>query len=550
LMTAEPRSDTRSAADAAVREVFEAARAGDLGRAKALAVAALAAGHEHPVLLNLRALDHEENGRLEAALSDLRRAHALAPDDFSILNACGLALARLRQFEAALGCYEKALALRPDFAPAWFNSGSALEQLGESARAADAYARCGELDPRNAQAWANAAWLAARRGDKAATRACAEKAMAIQPEHPTAVLALASIELAEPATAERRLRALLSRPELGAYDRAVALGQLGDALDGLGRPAEAFAAYRDGNAIFQAEAQDQFEAPGQTTIPQLLAWLVPWAEQLDAKSWTRGGGAGGKRAAERQHVFLLGFPRSGTTLIESVLAGHPSVTTLEERDTLGSAVRAYMDAPEGLKRLAAADGRELGAFRDDYWARVRGFGIEPKGAIFIDKNPFNTLKLPLIYKLFPDAKLIFALRDPRDVVLSCFRRRFNLNPSTYELLDLTCAAAFYDQTMRFWEAIRQKQELDERGLVYESLVADFEAEARATCEFIGADWRPELADFAGRAQRGGVASASSEQIARGLFSEGAGQWRRYRAELAPILPILAPWVARFGYPAT
>ena len=209
-----------------------------------------------------------------------------------------------------------------------------------------------------------------------------------------------------------------------------------------------------------------------------------------------------------------------------------------------------MDAPDGLRRLAAADGRELGAFRDDYWARVRGFGVEPKGTVFVDKNPFNTLKLPLIYKLFPDAKVIFALRDPRDVVLGCFRRRFNLNPSTYELLDLTRAAAFYDQTMRFWEAIRQKQNLDERGLVYERLVANFEAEARATCEFIGVDWRPELADFAGRARRGDVASASSEQISRGLFSEGAGQWRRYQAELAPVLSALEPWAARFGYPAT
>src|SRR5580698_440076 len=141
-MTAPSRSDTDAAApaaDAAIREVFAAARSGDLVRAKALAVAGLEAGHEHPVLLNLRALDHEEQGRPEAALDDLERAHVLAPEDFSILNARGLVLARLRRFEAAVTCYEQALALRPDFAPAWFNSGWALEQLGESARAAHAY---------------------------------------------------------------------------------------------------------------------------------------------------------------------------------------------------------------------------------------------------------------------------------------------------------------------------------------------------------------------------------------------------------------------------
>jgi hypothetical protein len=207
-----------------------------------------------------------------------------------------------------------------------------------------------------------------------------------------------------------------------------------------------------------------------------------------------------------------------------------------------------MAEPLGLARLRGLAARDLARYRDDYWARVARFGAEVRGKIFIDKNPFNTLKLPLIYKLFPDAKVIFARRDPRDVVLSCFRRRFNLNPSTFELLDLERAAAFYDGAMRIWQALRAKQPLASHTLVYERLTQDLTAEAEAVCAFIGAAWRPELADFAGRARRGEVASASSAQIARGLY-DGAGQWRRYRAELAPVLPKLAPWVKAFDYPA-
>jgi hypothetical protein len=245
----------------------------------------------------------------------------------------------------------------------------------------------------------------------------------------------------------------------------------------------------------------------------------------------------------------LGFPRSGTTLIESVLTGHPDVTSLEERETLGAAVQAFLGDASGASRLAAADSGELQSYRDDYWARVRGFGVDPAGRIFIDKNPFNTMKLPIVCKLFAGAKIIFAVRDPRDVVLSCFRRRFNLNGSTYEFLDLKRTALAYDRAMRLAEIFRARRELDEYTLVYEKLIEDFSGGAKAVCAFIGADWREDLMDFSGRAHRGEVASASSAQIARGLYLGGAGQWRRYRAELAPILPILAPWVERFGYPA-
>jgi hypothetical protein len=279
-----------------------------------------------------------------------------------------------------------------------------------------------------------------------------------------------------------------------------------------------------------------------------MAWLVPWSLQLPPRPWSGQSFAG--EAGEKAHVFLLGFPRSGTTLIESALAHHPDVAPLEERDTLQAGVLSFMSGPEDIARLSSASDRELRRLRDDYWARVRSFGVEPEGKILIDKHPFNTVKLPVINRLFPKAKILFAVRDPRDVVLSCFRRRFAFNPSTYEFLDLGRTAHNFDATMKFADSLRAKLELSEFQLSYERLVLDFEATTHDVCEFIGADWRPDLVDFAERARRGAVASASGVQISRGLYASGAGQWRSYRDLLAPILPILAYWVARFGYPET
>lgn len=527
--------------------VIAAVRAGQIDEARRLTPEALRMGAEHPLLLNLRALDHEDAGRFDEALTDLRRAHVLAPSDVSTLNACGLCLGRLHRPAEAIACFEQAVSLAPDFGPAWFNRGWTLEHLGRLAEARQSYEKAVALEPRHAQAWANLAMLAAKRGDLPAAKSHAAQALALQPDLATGVLALAEAELGEPAKSEARLRALLAL-DLTAYDRGLAFGLLGDALDAQDRPAEAFDAYAKGNAAFRHGAAAQFETGGQATIPDTLAWLNRWARRLEAKRWnTRSPGVVGTSEAAG-HVFLLGFPRSGTTLIETVLANHPGVVTLEERNTFHASVLDFLTDTSGLHRLASASDLTLQRYREDYWVRVRQDGVDPAGKVFIDKNPFNTLKLPLIFKLFPNAKIIFALRDPRDVVLSCFRRRFNLNASTYEFLDLERTARNYDETMRFAMGLGAKQDMAEFRLVYEDLIADFEGVARAACAFIGVDWREDLIDIAARGRRGDVASASSAQIARGLFADGAGQWRRYQPQLASVLPVLAPWVETFSYP--
>jgi tetratricopeptide (TPR) repeat protein len=530
----------------ALKPVIAAIRSGNLAEAIRLARGALDRGLEHPMLLNLRAMDYEDAGLFKQALTDLRRAHLLAPQDFAILNACGLCLARMARFEEALNCYDQALAIRPDFGPAWFNRGWALERVGEKHKAGIAYQKSVELNPDNVPALASLAFLLASRGDARGARTNAGRALELQPSLATAVLALALAEMDEPAKAEGRLRNLLTT-ELSAYDRGLAYGLLGDALDAQDRAIEAFSAYAESNAELRKDVAPRFVTAGQPTIAASVLWLNRWAESLDPRSWRSAAHPGSGPYGERAHVFLLGFPRSGTTLLESVLDQHPDTVTLEERDTLHRGVLAYLSDPGDLARLAEAPEAALKPLRDDYWARVAGLGVDVKGKVFIDKNPFNTLKLPVILKLFPGARILFAVRDPRDVVLSCFRRRFNINPSTYEFLDLAATAASYNGLMQLAATLREKLPITEHQVVYERLVETFESEARAACDFIGVDWRSDLLEFADRAGRGEIASASAAQIARGLYTEGAGQWRRYRAQLDSVLPSLSRWVAYFGY---
>ena len=205
----------------------------------------------------------------------------------------------------------------------------------------------------------------------------------------------------------------------------------------------------------------------------------------------------------------------------------------------------FLSGPGGVERLAATVSDLLAPYRESYWSRARQFVPDLAGKVFVDKYPLATIRLPLMSKVFPEAKIIFALRDPRDVVLSCFRRAFKMNASMYEFTSLETAARFYDAVMSAGEVYLARLPLKVHRLRYEDLVADFEDEGRALCEFLGVEWTPALENFA--ATDRALATPSSPQVARGLYSEGVGQWRNYARELEPVAPILGPWIAKFGY---
>jgi hypothetical protein len=234
-------------------------------------------------------------------------------------------------------------------------------------------------------------------------------------------------------------------------------------------------------------------------------------------------------------------------LLEQVLAGHGFIESVEERGTLTQAMTDFILTSDGMAKLEALEGDDLARYRDAYWEEARA-GSAKLDRIFVDKMPLNLLNLALVAKLFPQAKVILALRDPRDVVLSCFRRRFRMSANMYELLDLDDAARFYASAMSVADAAREKLSLPVFESSYEMLVADIEAQSRLLCEFLGIPYDARMLDFSETARSRAIATPSGAQIARGLAS-GEGQWRAYRDQMQSVLPVLAPWIARFGYPA-
>jgi tetratricopeptide (TPR) repeat protein len=526
-----------------LREVEAALRAGDMPRAMGLSERAVASGHEHPNLLTLAAHERLRLNDGEKALVYAQRARDLAPRNADVLNVLGQCLAKAGRAREALRIYDSALRQSPNAAVVHFNKACALEDLSELSRAKNHFERAVALQPKYPEALSHLATLAAQRGDVAQARDYATRALALDARQPSAALALAMADADEKQFDQStvRLNTLLRDPTLSPVNRAIAQSLIGDCLDGLTRADEAFPAYAQANAILRTHYANAFSATGMETA---LARLQRLANFFRTYEWQTS--APGKSPINT-HVFLVGFPRSGTTLLEQVLASHPQIQTMEERDCLIDAAVEFVAPTDGLEKLATLDDAGLARFRDAYWARVGEAGIAPSKPVFIDKMPLNTVLLCLVAKLFPDAKILFALRDPRDVVLSCFRRRFGMNAQMYEFTSLESTAAYYDAVMELASLYRDKLGLSICDLRHENMVADLEKETRRVSEFLGVEFHSSMLQFAQTARSRSIDTPSAAQVSRGLSRDGIAQWRRYEKELAPTLPRLAPWVAKFGY---
>jgi tetratricopeptide (TPR) repeat protein len=532
-----------------IGEVEAAIRTADLPHATALAREALDRGSVHPLLLHLRGHWFADQGRYDDALHDLERARELSPTEPRIPNGIGECLLNAERYADAIDAFNAALRLWPEFPLAHRNRGFALESLGEHKLAEQAYKQASALDPDYADPLARLAGLAAARNDWAATGALAQRALTIDPSNAAAHFALAKTEMAarDFAGAAARLQSAIDDPQNDALERANASKLLGDALDGQNRTKEAFAAYRSGNEQFRAFFEPRLRAANTESTPVLAGRVSAYMEGTEFSAAAAGNSAHLDGASGL--VFLLGFPRSGTTLLGQVLGAHSDVVTLEERFPIVEADRELLRKPGGLERLTHATEEELQHYRRSYWKYVHGFGVHVRDKVIVDKLPMHTFRLPLIARLFPEAKILFALRDPRDVVLSAFRRIFMIHAFTYELLQLESAARLYDTMMRLRELARPKLALDWLDVRNEDMIADFEGETRKVCAFLNIPWQNSLRRFSESAIRQNIATPSSAQVRSGLSGAGIGYWRRYKEQLAPVLPVLEPWVETFGYPA-
>lgn len=251
-------------------------------------------------------------------------------------------------------------------------------------------------------------------------------------------------------------------------------------------------------------------------------------------------------------TFVLGFMRSGTTLTQEVLDAHPAVFVADEVDLISSMKRELhaleKTGTSTAQKLSRLDLSGVSHLRGYYWKKVREqFGDAIGDRLFIDKLTMNTVDLGLINCVFPDAKVIFVMRDPRDVCLSCFMQLMVPTPTTVQVLTWEGTAMFYAQVMEWWKYVRKELTLKVLELRYEDVVSDFESTYRQVFAFLDLPWDATVVDFHKHAAEKFVATPSRTQVSQPLYASSVGKWRKYASEYAGIATSIDPFVDEFGY---
>ena len=339
------------------------------------------------------------------------------------------------------------------------------------------------------------------------------------------------------------------------------LFEVGQLQDRLGNADAAFAAFSKANAA-QLKSPEAAQANPDEFIDSTIRFRKDFKPEVAAA--VSAAAATGKR----DPVFLVGFPRSGTTLLDQILSSHPNITVVEEQTVSNRLtmylVRKYGGAPPSgpdtfdgavLDWLMNNDcyPRCLKDVTDDEAAELRqmffdSHNVSPNGdKIFVDKLPLNLRHAGLFHRIFPDAKFILALRHPCDAVLSGFMQQFELNPGMMPFLQLESAARLYDECFRLWDTYAQSLPLKVHTIRYEDVVADFRPSVAALLEFLGVDWDDRVLDFDKTARKRHINTPSYHQVTEKIYTRASGRWLRYRKHLEPVLDILAPHAERHGY---
>lgn len=540
---------------------------GDLGRARRLAEEQLAKCEQLPLLHHLIGLVDCRLGRFDSGIERLRLAVGKDPCNLSYRTALARALIDGGRAAEALAIAEPSAGTSAVGIELWQARAEAAFYAGDRATEAEAWRAVCKARSQDVMAWTNLGRSLLSQYRFTEAEVAYRKAMALAPvlavRHELGLLLERSNQLEQlgvlldgalaDGVPKARLADLWALRALraGDVDEAARLADMIDIrpdpfrLNGLkakiadaaGRPVEAYAAAIAMN--WSVDSPGEWRGRGRAyrdelrTRARTMAAGLPELPRLP-------------KSARRSPAFLIGFPRSGTTLADTFLRGHPDVRVIEEMPLLERAARSL----GGVAQLPAATAERLTAARDGYFADLDehiGSGFD---GLVIDKMPLNMLSLPLIASLFPDARIIFAQRHPCDCVLSCFMQAFILNNAMASFLDLAHSADLYDASMSVFTCARDQLNLPVNTLVYEDLVADPARALRPVTDFLGLEWHAALLDHrATAARRGAIKTPSYDSVGQALSMRPAGRWRRYEAQLAPVLPSLLPWAERLGYTA-
>jgi tetratricopeptide (TPR) repeat protein len=486
----------------------------------------------------------KDQGRLDEAIASFGKALRIKHGFAEAHNNLGAARKDQGRLEEAIASFGKALQIKPDHAEAHNNLGIALQGQGRLEEAIASFGKALQIKPDYAEAHSNLCGLYEKQNNLGELEKALEKAARNCGEDNSDILCrlaqLANLkkQFEDAAGYLNKVQVQWIQPSL----KPVYFNLLGKSCDKLDQFEEAFSAFEKQNELIRISAEaKKFNADGylNSILLRKEAWTTDvkpiWANSKSGVNQT-------------SPAFLIGFPRSGTTLLDTILRSHPGIGVVEEKPMVTMMGKAFKRAQtiQNFNTLSKAD---VFGLRDVYFKELKlHLDQGDDGKLIVDKFPLNIGNIGIIHRVFPDAKFILALRHPCDCVLSCFMQTFNLNDAMANFLSLDQSAKLYAAVMELWSVYRQKLNFDVHALKYEDLVQDFEGTCKSLIKFLGLEWDDNLHNYQKTAlDRGRINTPSYNQVIQPLYKQASGRWTNYQEQMQPVLPVLQPWIEAFGY---
>jgi tetratricopeptide (TPR) repeat protein len=477
---------------------------------------------------------HYAAGRVDEAARGYGALEAAEPGDFRAVYGLAVIDIKLDRLQSALVRLRRTLRLNPTLFSALFSLGRVSETLGLWREAAHAYARALALRPSAAdvRGCLAAALCVIGRIDESLANF---RAITTDPRFGAQALARLAIIRPEGVTDDEltAIRLASERSETPASTRIDLLFALGEVLDARGAYDEAFAAFEAGNrAKYATLAAGGPESDPQLAARDFMRSIGHLKATFPADFLAARRHDGDPNAAP---IFIVGMPRSGSTLIEQILTSHPAVQGMGESPITSETLQRFGIYDPAISKAPGF----FRAMAEDYLARMQARGWTRKSRL-IDKTLENYLHVGVIHLMFPNAVILHSVRDPLDTCVACYRQLFNRhNETLYDLAQIGETYVRYRDVMEHWARVLPGRVID---FGYEALLAEPEARIRwLVTEACGLTWDSRCMQFH-KTERA-VTTASAVQVRRPLFSTSQSRWRRYESRLGPLIEALGPYAA-------
>jgi tetratricopeptide (TPR) repeat protein len=506
----------------------------------------------NPVIQRLfrEAAEAWENQDYQKSFDLMEQAARKEPRNPSLLLDLARAYGKRYDYPAAQRCIEKAVQISNDRVRTLGLAGQVCLEFDHIDMAVDYYQRAGQKKNVPIGVLMTLADIYSRdkRLDEAAELVA--RAAGEDRKNPLVLVEDAVIRRLRGATteAESIFREVTANSAAGVSMRVRAFYELAGILDGDGRYDEAMAALLEAKALMRPNA-----GPYAATLQHMQNRAKEMEQAITTAVLDRWRDDAARLQPTRRIALLCGHPRSGTTLLEQVLDAHSDVTSAEETKLMHD--DAYLplirDFPEGTSILQALDSVPLSQIshaRENYF-RCMELCLRRKigGRLLVDKNPAMNLMIPMVVRVFPETKFLIALRDPRDVVISCFLQTLPLTPISSAYLSLEGTVNQYANVMGFWLEMLPRMGDQWRYARYEEMVENLPAVARSVLEFLGVGFEDNVLKFYEHARAKHVRSPSHADVRKPLYRTAVGRWRNYQKYLEPYLPALDRFIKAFNY---